>query len=379
MRGRRVGTGTALAAVLVVTLFALSGTAAVAPRDADAAATVTFSPRLVVRVPGSSTLYLVTEGTCSKRFCLQMWRSGDTGKSFVRRAAPPVVAETGSVAGSLDRLVFANAIDGFAIVGKDAGTLYATTNGARSWHRITTIPAKRWSDLVVTAHSILVTTERCTRRTGFCTDFRVWRSGLTARDWSVLPTLWRTGRGPKDVYYGPSVAAFGENVWEQETAYMATYLWISHDDGRTFARLSAPQLGSVAGCDFFPMSTVELWAECPTGMQVSFWHSSDGGVRWTRVSQSQFFGTGGGDFDPVSNSSAYLDYGAAIRVPNLVRLTDDGRTSTRVGELPCAQVSLTFTSNMDGLAICGQNDSSYTLLRTTDGGAKWGHEVLWGP
>jgi hypothetical protein len=283
----------------------------------------------------------------------------------------------GSAVGSLDRLVFANLKDGFAVVGESTLKLYATTNGARSWHEVTP-PRTSWYGLVVTANAILVTTDKCTQHGDSCGDFHEWRSSLKGVHWSELPQLWQTGSGAKDNYYGPSVAAFANVVWEQELSYMATYLWISHDGGEHFTRIPAPKLGSVAGCQFTPMSALELWAQCPTGMEVSFFHSSDGGVQWTHVPQSQFSGTGGGAFDPVSSEVAYLDYGLAGNGRNLVQVRGGGDRTTNVGELNCTDVSLNFTGVADGLAVCVHNYATYELLRTTDGGTQWSHVVLWG-
>jgi photosystem II stability/assembly factor-like uncharacterized protein len=304
-----------------------------------------------------------------------MWRTDGGGAGFDRRTAPPVTEVAGAAAGSLDRMVFANPSDGFAVVGEGTLKLYATTDGARSWHRIT-VPEQEWSGLSVTAHSIFVTTDHCTKRSVICNDYRVWKASLAGVHWTELPVLWRTGSAPKDTYYGPSVAAYGNTVWELETAYMAVYLWTSHNGGRTFSRRLEQKLESVAGCELLPMTGDDLWAQCPTGMQVSFLESSDGGVTWHAVSQHQYSGTGGGVFDPVSSSLAYLDYGVSYGPPNLFRLQRGGE-ETAVGELKCAE-SMVFTSERDGLAICERNASDYSLVRTTDGGTHWDNEVLWG-
>jgi hypothetical protein len=366
---RTIAARFSLTAIAAVTLLASS----LVP---SSRATTTFSPRLLARVPGTSTVYLVTTDSCST-FCLGLFRTTNDG-GFEARTAPPVTSVKGSPMGSLDRVVFANDDDGFAVVGEELTTLYATTNGARSWHRVSTMPARRWYGLVVTSSAVLVTSERCTHHGDSCGDFEVWRKPLEATHWTELSPLWKTGTGKSDEYYGPSVAAYGEVVWEQETAPMATYLWVSHDYGRTFTRFTTPRLGSVAGCSFTASTSLSMWAQCPTGMEVSFSHSSDNGIRWTPVSQHQFADTAGGDFDPVSSQVAYLDYGGPTKPPNLYRLTDGGRRATSVGELDCTEVSLAFTSVDKGFAICTRNDTTYQLLRTTDGGAEWSNSVLYG-
>ena len=225
------------ALVLAAAAVGVHGASTKLAPSIDAASVTSFSPRMLVRVPSKSIVYLVTQDECAKALCLGMWRTSNDGKSFVRRSAPPVTRVVGALAGSLDRVVFATPNDGFAVVGNGSNILFATTNGARSWHRITSLPGKNWSGLTVSRHSLFVTTDRCTKGDVVCSDYRVWRSSLAGDHWTELPVLWRTGSGPKDTYYGPSVAAFGHTVWELETAYMAVYLWISHNDGRTFSRL----------------------------------------------------------------------------------------------------------------------------------------------
>jgi len=348
-----------------------------APSTSRAATSEVFSPRLLAPVPHSKTVYLVTQGACGTKRCLTMWRSTDGGRSFARRSVPLIRATNGDPASSLDQLVFANERDGYLAVGPSAFALYATTNGARSWHEVA-LPRKNWHDLVVTPDVLYITTDRCRDHFVICGDYRVWRSSTDGKRWSALPALWRTGTAKNESYYGPSVAAYGNEVWELESAYMATYLWRSSNDGRTFTRYVTPRLGSVAGCTVTPLSAFDLWADCPTGMQVSFVHSSDGGATWSSISQHQFFGTVGGAFAPVTNTVAYLDYGVDSGTPNLYRLTEGGRRATPVGDLQCSQASLAFSSVADGLAICTRDYNRFLLVRTTDGGAQWSNEVLWG-
>ena len=377
VKARQGGGVVALAALVLTAATVVQSTSSTLTPSIDAASATSFSPRILARVPSTSIIYLVTQDECAEQLCLGMWRTSNGGVSFERRSAPPATKLVGALAGSLDRVVFATPSDGFAVVGNGTFTLYATTNGARSWHRITSMPGKNWSGLTVTAHSLLVTTDRCTKRNVVCSDYRVWRSSLRGSHWTQLPVLWRTGSGPKDVYYGPSVAAFGDTVWELETAYMAVYLWTSHNDGRTFSRALEQKLGSVAGCELLPMSASDLWAQCPTGMDVSFLDSSDGGRIWRSITQHQFSGTGGGAFDPVSSSLAYLDYGLSYGPPNLFRVSNGGVSETAVGRLS-DDSSLVFTNERDGLAICDQNDSDFLLARTTDGGVRWSSEALYG-
>ena len=111
-------------------------------------------------------------------------------------------------------------------------------------------------------------------------------------------------------------------------------------------------------------------------MLVAFFHSGDGGVLWNSLPTKEFSGTGGGAFDPLSTTDAYLAYGL-VNSPgknNLYRVTNEGRTMTSVGRLPCNSVyGLVFTSVANGLAACQVSSTQSTdyLLRTSNGGATW--------
>lgn len=334
-------------------------------------------PALLSRAGNSNVVYVLGTTGCAAARCVRLYRSNIGATRFKRVKLPPLKGERGAVANStLDRLEFANVNDGFALVadGNFGTTLYATSNGARTWREVDSI-VKGQMEIAVSSSQIFVTAVHCVPRTMNCSQFLTRRSNLVARRWVTVPRLWDTGTGAKDVYYGPSIASYGTNVWELETG--PDYLWTSHNDGRNFVRsnLRFPQLTSVSGCSLYPKTRLLLWAECPTGMQVSFWYSSDGGAVWRQVSQTQFFGTGGGAFDPVTQSVAYLDYGAASD-DKFVRLSDGGRDAQSISELKCTEVSLTFTTIARGLALCNENDTEYSLRRTENGGVTWSSVAL---
>lgn len=325
----------------------------------------------LIRAGDSTVVYAFASEGCQGANCSALYRTDVSGAPLTQVTLPPV---TGSQ--SVDRVVFANPLDGYATVGGYfPSTLYATTNGARTWRKVMSGHDMTY---VVTpsANEVLVSSVKCVPRSIDCGQYWVRRGSLDATHWVTLPVLWKTGNRPDEDYYGPSLAAYGSTVWEQQTDSSqggGVYLWTSHNHGRTFTRAKEkfPQLASVAGCSLYPIGDSEIWAQCPTGMQISIWHSSDGGAAWNSVSQSQFSGTGGGAFDPVTGSVAYLDYGGVQAKGDFVRLSDGGRVATTIGELKCTNVSLLFTSQSDGLASCGKNYTSVQLERTIDGGSHW--------
>lgn len=354
--------------VLVLACLATAG-----ELGASATSSARVTPALLVRAGTSNVVYLVGTTGCAKARCARLYRSNSEMTRFKRVSLPPLKDERGGVADStLEKVVFANSDDGFALVayGNFGVTMYATSNGARTWREVERVK-KGQLEMYVSSSQIFLTSVHCVPRTMNCTQFTTRRSNLAARRWVTVPRLWKTGTGPNDVYYGPAIASYGKVVWELESG--PDYWWTSVNDGRTFTRtrLKFPQLVSVSGCSIYPKTSLVLWAECPTGMQVSFWHSSDGGSIWSPVSQSQFAGTGGGAFAPVTQTVAYLDYGGVQSKGNVVRLSDDGATAQTVGELNCTEATLLFTSTRHGLAVCTSNYTSYSLRETNDGGATW--------
>ena len=225
---------------------------------ANASTLSLVSPVMLVRAGSSDVTYLLVKATCTKSGCFRLYRTNMEGSSFTLVGVPPSLeSEMGSSDGiTLENLSFANPKDGFASVGPyDATRLYATTDGGRSWHLENT-PKDLVGVVHVTNAGLLAMTAVCGLKNGECGDYRVWRAALDAQKWTALPTLWKTG--PHGSYYGPSFAAFGNTVWELETANNgADYVWTSRNDGRTFTRVTEkfPALASVSGCQLTPMST----------------------------------------------------------------------------------------------------------------------------
>jgi len=68
---------------------------------------------------------------------LRLLRTSVDATSFALATLPPVRSLHGSLTGTIDSIQFANARDGYAIVGATGPTsLFVTLNGARTWHRV---------------------------------------------------------------------------------------------------------------------------------------------------------------------------------------------------------------------------------------------------
>jgi hypothetical protein len=366
----------------VVSTLVVTGLPSANSASASAAEN-SFSPRMLVRVGSSAVIYVVGYGPCAKGLCLELLRTNDNGARFVDRTAPPTKAIKYSLVGSLDELVFANALVGYALEGGDgvdnAASLYATFNGARSWTKVQTPAGQQLSRLAASTSAVYAVMMHCAKQSDgnvACTNYRLVHSSLSATHWTASPLP----HGHYSFGFLGNVAAFGSKVWLSEGAKWSL-LVSSSNHGASFTTYTPPfpALASVAGCDLTATSASVLWSACPTGMEVSFAHSSDAGTKWNEVPTRQFMGTGGGYFDPVSSNVAYLDYGGSRP---LYRVSDAGRHVTDVGTLQCSKVNssiaaITFTSPREGLAICESQglSTSTELERTSNGGATWRHIV----
>jgi hypothetical protein len=333
-----------------------------------------MTPLTLARVPRTSTVYVMGYVKCRTKLCLRLVRTTDNGASFHTVTPPPVSGGTQIQYVNSYELVFATPRVGFAEVGLVShSTFYVTFNGAKTWHKEKVPLGNRIAGFTTTSKYVYAVTvnfkKNLNEGDGGNTDYRLARSPLRALHWTSTPipnSKFTWG------FLGP-IAAFESNVWISEQR-QHDLLVRSDNYGETLSTLVLPfpDLASTAGCALTATSLTTLWAECPTGMDIQFYYSDNGGVRWTLIAPvSQLSGTGGGDFDPVSSDLGYLDVG--LLHDDLYRITNHARTSTLVGPFKCIDVNpLVFTSEANGLALCGGNYRPPSrLFRTTNGGATW--------
>lgn len=360
-----------LASVCAAVVAALVATAAWCAPPAWSSARPSAEPLLLARVPLSSTIYVVASGQCMSASCLELLRTSVTAGRFTHATLPPIGPQSGSATGTLSDLAFASANVGFAVLDA-AGSprLYATSDGARSWHRWALRVPGIVESVAVTGDTLYLEMAFCAVTVPYCDNFRVARTPLNAPHWSstAIPGSDTAAEGS---FFGP-LTAYGSQVWVTETGSRA-FVAHSLDRGHHFSLVASPQLLSVTGCALTATSPTDLWAQCSTGMQEAFWFTSNDLKSWTYLDTPRpVFGTGGGRFDPVSASLAYLAGGASFA--SLLRVTNGARDVTNAGRLVCPNLlGLTFTDVDHGLAVCSSYSTS-DLKRTSDGGATW-HEV----
>lgn len=372
------GTLSTLKRFVIVMLFVLSGLVAAANRPAAASMNPPLVPLMLVGVPGTHSVYVVSTSNLFESShpsacgfsCYLLQRTTDTGSHFKVLNLPRTSYLSDSLTGTLDQLVFANNLDGYAVMGAGAPrSLYVTLDGGGSWHRENITSGTEILQLVATTSHVFAVVARCSNNTTPCTDFRLATSPLAGDHWTISPLAnWPVGMGV-------GLGAFGSTIWLTQQTHTTVKVLTSHNLGATFTEGSVPRLDSVYACYMTATSDTSLWARCPTGMESSFFYSRTSGITWNTI-PIHFNNTAGGYFAPVSSSLAFLVLGrqGSVNAKNVIRISNQGRSLTPVGNLPCNIVNgLVFTDASHGLAACDERNSfaSTILLKTSDGGASW--------
>lgn len=104
--------------LVIALLVVLAGVAIAAPQaTAGASKPFAFTPLTLTRANSSTVVCVVGSVKCSNVLCLRLLRTSDNGTHFETVSLPPIPANPVSSTGLLDELVFANANDGYALVG----------------------------------------------------------------------------------------------------------------------------------------------------------------------------------------------------------------------------------------------------------------------
>jgi hypothetical protein len=341
-------------------------------QGAAASSKATLVPDEIVSAPFSKAVYVLANSGCDQAKCLRLVRTNISGDDDTEVTLPPVTSLKDGLGNStLQDITFANASDGYAVVGATRSELYVTHNGATSWQKVSGLSGLDFERLEVSANAVYVTLAKCKSFDDDCVDVTVARSRLWPIHWVTfrLPTI------PNNGLNGgiPLVSVDASSVWLSQWQNNAEVIWRTINNGKTYQRFVEPKLVSINGCSLVPTSSLDLWAECPTGMLVSFFYSNDGGATWVGLPQRPYGGTGGGFFAPVSDSLAYLDYGETSN--NFYRVDMHSASAVHVGEVRCSDAqAAVFSGASKGLVDCvdyGSVNVESFLLSTTDGGVVW--------
>lgn len=344
-----------------------------------------FAPSFLARAGTSSTVYVLGTSPCGNQSCPSLWR-GYAGVSalsgrFVKVTAPPF---NDPKLYGLGKLVFANARDGYAFQSYGQATdaaVYATVDGARSWHRVSFGSDAGAFDIAAAQGEFYAVEVRCTWGTpssaaSRCHDYRLARSRAGSTSWSSVPIPGATAL----VNNAVSLAATGYKVWlsyQDNREGSVPQLLESAGGHLPFVRQAQSALYGVQPCALYPMTSFIIWALCPTGMQESVLRSTDAGRNFERMWTA--FPTLGSLFIPVTAGVAYRYQGVGAKTPQVLeRTTDGGASFTVVAPFPFvggAAEQFFFLDPNDAYAIGsvknGKSETEATLLFTHDGGVSW--------
>jgi hypothetical protein len=347
-----------------------------------ASATRAFLPYLVTRAGTSDVIYaLWQEEGCATRSCLRLERSDNGGRTFRDVTAPPAAPIKVGMEGEIpliDEMTFATASIGYAVEAPNNGrnwqssSYFLTTNGARSWHKVTVGTHPYNFGVVATSQYVYALTADCATKGPGCDHFSLRRAPVGSGAWTRLtipPTLL------EPPFANLALAGYGSSVWltaEDKSSPYPGVLATSRDEGRAFTVVLQQNLQSPGNCGLLPMSTSVLWANCWQGMgDDSVVYSHDGGEKWQAQSTGPLVVGGVDAFDPITAQTAYLINGSH---PNVIeKITDEASRPTVVCSLPKDHYwsSLVFTNARDGVALTLNDGPNLQLWGTDSAGKQW--------
>ena len=324
----------------------------------------TVIPGLVARASTSVVYVLGTTRRGSGASATRLFRSDNGGQTFFSVRVPVLRSARTGKALPVRALTFLSPAYGIAITGTSLQPepLLVTTDGARSWHRVSLGSAGRVRAVAGgdgQAYALVLTCSQA----GNCHDVRLYRSTVGSLSWSRVSAAGTAGAAGADLI---SIAAWGSTVWltvgNGETP--APALLVSTNSGRSFHREAA--LAAVA-CWQSADSLSVVWVTCSEGMSLAFVRFASGVRRMLPVTGA---GTGNTFLDPISGSTAI--FGTALgNFVGLYETRNGGRSFTKIGRLPGPSAGIsttvTFLTARDGLGLVYGGP----LLRTTDGGTTW--------
>lgn len=319
--------------------------------------------------PASATFVSATDGwvlgtaPCTSPPCTSVLRTRDGGATWVGIAAPPAPLTNGTTAG-VAHMRFADPFDGWAYGATDVGSvLYATHDGAASWHAVTLPVAGQLSALesaAGTVHAVVISSSG---------PVRILSAPAHTDDWTVSPTTLQAGAGPVP---HAQLVLNGSSGWVVEVdrtvvggARLSNGVWTAWKPPCTDVQGPAVLAAS---------SPLQLVATC----QVGLWSTPQGEHLFTSHDGGATFAESTGPADPTDGSVAIATPAPGVVVAGAASLvaTFDGGASWRTvydggGSGGRTAVEVGFTTPTHGIAVLGDPSHHSTLVRSSDGGHTW--------
>jgi photosystem II stability/assembly factor-like uncharacterized protein len=146
-------------------------------------------------------------------------RTTNGGKSWTKVTAPAVELQprfTGAPASAVSSVRFENTKDGWLY----GPSLWATTNGGRTWHRVHQVP-NAVTNLAAADGEVFAVSQPLT---GGSSQARLYKSAVGSGKWSLV----------RRVAPQTTLTVFGHSVWTG----LAPAIWTSANSGKTWSKLS---------------------------------------------------------------------------------------------------------------------------------------------
>jgi hypothetical protein len=264
---------------------------------------------------------------------------------------------------------FANRQDGYAYSADfqdNPAHLYWTDDGGRAWRLVL---ARFQAPVVLTGGRAYALVSRNCSREGQCKSSELASSPVTSDRWMArrLPVTAIEAENQ----FGWTV--FGSNVWLLLTwGVSSTRLLVSHNGGRTFAKLIPGGYIGGFGCDLTATSPVTLWGFCVTGNGGYAIRSTDGGREFVTL-ESPWGVSNGVQIYPTSDSEAMF----YVLAEDVWLARDGGKHFTTLLRIPhsseySCEVALASATTWLVLGFSGYRPNPpYLMWRTTNGGRSW--------
>ena len=318
--------------------------------------------------PASATFVSAADGwvlgtaPCATPPCTSILRTRDGGTTWEGISAPPAPLTNGTTAG-VAHLRFADPLDGWAYGSTPAGSvLYATHDGAISWHAVTLPVGGQLSALEAAAgavHAVVISSSG---------PVRILSASAHSDQWAASPTTVPVGAGPAP---HAQLVLNGTSGWVVEVDRTVVAGARLNDGAWTAWQ---PPCTNVQGPAVLAASSpLQLVATC----QVGLWSAPQGEHLFTSHDGGVTFAESTGPADPTEGSAAIATPAPGVVVAgsgSLVATFDGGASWSTVyaggsGGGPLVEVG--FTTPTHGIAVLGDPSHHSILARSSDGGHTW--------
>jgi len=320
-----------------------------------------FRVASVTFVSASDGWVLGTTKTCARKPCTSVLRTTDGGRSWAGIPAPKYKVARYGLAPGLERLRFADTLDGFAY----GSQLWVTHNGGSSWHRVRQVPGYV-TDLETSAGVVYAVTS--VQKFG---KELVYSSPAASDSWHRVAGL-PEAAGPGGLF---SITLHGKAGW----VLLGSKLYATQNGSRwTKERFTCPAGYGITSVGAYSARQITLLCVGNPGLGSTsklVYASGNGGAHFTKVGVPPRGGDGGLLAEPTPR---HLFIATASGASWLYASTDGGQRWHKALTLDDAGLGWNdfgFTTPSQGVAVEGMAPLGLTRLWLTRNAGRTWHAV----